>query len=375
MKIACISPSRVPAQTANSIQMMKACHALGAIGNTVRLFVPGNGTQNWEELSSLYGLEKEFQITWIPGIRVLRRYDFSIKVIRQARRWGADLIYTWLPQAADLALWQGTATILEVHDRPSGHFGPFLFHQFCRFSTRKRMVVITHALKRILQKEYEINLPESDFIIASNGVDWDRFATQPESVEARRSLGFPDKSTAGFSGHFYPGRGTQMLYDLARVFPEIQFLWIGGRKEDIDYWKNKSYAEGVNNIVLTGFIDNSRLPGYLAAADVLLIPFDRVVTGSSGGNSAEICSPMKMFEYMAAGRAIVTSELPVIREVLNEKNAIFCPPEDLAAWQSTLTSLFNSPSRIKALGTQARQDASLYTWQIRAKKALLHFLD
>jgi glycosyltransferase involved in cell wall biosynthesis len=237
------------------------------------------------------------------------------------------------------------------------------------------MVVITHALRLILQKEYEINLPESDFIIAPNGVDWDRFATQPESIEARRILGLPDRLTVGFSGHFYPGRGTQMLYDLARVFPEIQFLWIGGRKEDIDYWKNKSALEGVNNILLTGFIDNSRLPGYLAAADVLLIPFDRVVTGSSGGNSADICSPMKMFEYMATGRAIVTSELPVIREVLNEKNAVFCPPEDLPAWQSTFANLFKSPSRIKALGTQARQDASLYTWQTRAKKALLHFLE
>ena len=33
---------------------------------------------------------------------------------------------------------------------------------------------------------------------------------------------------------------------------------------------------------------------------------------------------MKMFEYMAAGRAIVSSDLPVIREVLNERNAVFC---------------------------------------------------
>ena len=41
---------------------------------------------------------------------------------------------------------------------------------------------------------------------------------------------------------------------------------------------------------------------------------------------------MKMFEYMAAGRAILSSDLPVLREVLNEENAILLPPDEPAAW-------------------------------------------
>lgn len=375
MKIACISPSRVPAQTANSIQMMKACHALGKIGNEIRLWIPGEGICDWSDLKSLYGLEQEFQITWQRSIRWLRRYDFAFTSIRQARQWGADMVYTWLPQAADLALWQGVPAILEVHDRPTGHFGPFLIRRFCGFKTRKRLVVITQALKHILQRDYQVNLPEEAIIIAPNGVDFDRFASQPDPEDARKVLGLTEKLTAGFSGHFYPGRGTEMLYDLAREFPKVQFLWIGGREQDIAYWRKKSSDEGIKNIILTGFIENSRLPIYLAAAEVLLIPFDRVVTGSSGGNSAEICSPMKMFEYMAAGRAIVTSELPVIREVLNERNAVFCPPEDFPAWKTALTDLFRSPTKIKTLGLQARKDATQFTWQTRAEKALRHFLE
>ena len=211
--------------------------------------------------------------------------------------------------------------------------------------------------------------------ITPNGVEWDRFANQPRPREARASLGIQEKQTAAFSGHFYPGRGTNLLFTLAQALPEIQFLWIGGRQEDIDHWRNRLQAEAVQNVVLTGFIENSRLPLHLAAAEVLMIPFERRIEGSSGGNSVDICSPMKLFEYMATGRAILTSELPVIREVLDESNACFAPPEDLLAWKNALSNLFNDPGRMDRLANNARRDAQNYSWKERERKALDAFPD
>jgi glycosyltransferase involved in cell wall biosynthesis len=106
---------------------------------------------------------------------------------------------------------------------------------------------------------------------------------------------------------------------------------------------------------------------------VLLMPYARTIAGSSGGNSAEICSPMKMFDYLAAGRAILSSDLPVIHEVLNEQNAAFAPPEDLDGWSVALKRLLeDAPLRLK-LGAQARRDAQAYTWQARARRALEGF--
>lgn len=61
-----------------------------------------------------------------------------------------------------------------------------------------------------------------------------------------------------------------------------------------------------------------------AASDVLLMPYSRSISASSGQDIAEAINPMKMFEYMASGRAIVSADIPSIREVLNEANAIFC---------------------------------------------------
>jgi glycosyltransferase involved in cell wall biosynthesis len=375
MKIACISPSRVPSRTANSMQAMKVSHALAQLGNEVRLWLPGEESTPWADLCDLYGLENEFGLTWLKSMQFFRRYDFSYSAVKQAKEWGADLVYTWLPQAGLFALERNLAAILEVHDRVRGKLGPWVFSKFCSHPGRKRLVIITHALQKALELEGVIHPASNEVVIAPNGVEWERFAIQPDADEARASLGIPLIPTAAFSGHFYPGRGTGLLFSLAQAMPQIQFLWIGGRKEDIDYWNLKLDEAQVSNVILTGFIDNNRLPLYLAAAEVLMIPFERRIEGSSGGNSADICSPMKLFEYMATGRAILTSDLPVIHEILDESNARFAPPEDLQAWQEALAYLFDHPIIMKALGKSARKDSRQYNWLDRESKTLAGFLD
>jgi glycosyltransferase involved in cell wall biosynthesis len=79
---------------------------------------------------------------------------------------------------------------------------------------------------------------------------------------------------------------------------------------------------------------------------------------------------MKMFEYMAAGRAIVTSDLPVIREVLNEKSAVFCEPDDVDAWKSAIMSLLVDEGRRLNLGNKAKTDVRSFTWQERERTIL-----
>jgi len=104
------------------------------------------------------------------------------------------------------------------------------------------------------------------------------------------------------------------------------------------------------------------------------MPYGKVIEGSGGGNSAEIASPMKMFEYMAAGRPILSSDLPVIHEVLDEDMAVFCPPEDLSAWKNKLSALQDDPAQRERLGQAARSAVKAYTWRARAENALKGFI-
>ena len=95
MKITCISTSRIPANTANSIQVMKACQALASLGHAVHLLLPGEGCPSWESLAERYGLTVPFEITWLPANPRLRHNDFAWLAIARARRLKADLVYTW----------------------------------------------------------------------------------------------------------------------------------------------------------------------------------------------------------------------------------------------------------------------------------------
>ena len=374
MKIVCIAASYIPSNTANSIQVIKAAHALAELGHEVLLLVPGDGETAWEKLRSHYGLNQSFEIRWISENLSFRRYDFAYKAVRVAKKMRPDLVYTWVLQAGVLALWQGLPTVLELHDRVTGKFGPWLFHRFVRASTPQRVLTNTAALKRVIVADYQLDLAATDIVVAPNGVELARYQDLPTASRAREDLGLPAGFTAGYTGHFYAGRGMTLMLNLAKALPEINFLWVGGEPDDVIFWKKKLEGEQVENVTLTGFVANAILPQYQAAADVLLMPYGTMIAGSGGGNSAEIASPMKMFEYMAAGRAILTSDLPVIHEVLDAQSAVFCPPEDLNAWRTSLLALRADPLRREQLGKAARAAVGMYTWRARAARALADFI-
>jgi glycosyltransferase involved in cell wall biosynthesis len=107
-----------------------------------------------------------------------------------------------------------------------------------------------------------------------------------------------------------------------------------------------------------------------AACDVLLMPYQRAIAVSSGGDTAAFASPMKAFEYLAAGRPILSSDLPVLREVLNEGNAILLDPQAVEAWEAALKSLAGDEPRRIRMGEAGRRQAERYSWMERTKRAL-----
>lgn len=370
MRIVCIAASFVPSNAANSIQVMKAAHALAEIGHEVTLLVPGQKAAPWEDLRDRYGLRVPFTVEWIPENLAFRRYDYAFKAVRRARQLAPDLVYTWVMQAAVLSLGRGLPTLLELHDRVTGRFGPWLFRRFWRSATPQRVLTNTQALKDVLIETFSLSKKADQILVGPNGVELERYQDLPDAKAARKELGLPEGFTAGYTGHFYAGRGMELMLALAKDLPEIRFLWVGGQPKDVAEWQRRLQDEGVYNITLTGFVDNAVLPRYQAAADVLLMPYGTQIAGSGGGNSAEIASPMKMFEYMAAGRAIIASDLPVIHEVLNEEMAIFCPPEDEQAWQRSLRNLAEDLTRSASLAANAKAAVSAYIWTAREVHAL-----
>jgi glycosyltransferase involved in cell wall biosynthesis len=319
---------------------------------------------------------------WLLARPNLRRYDYSLQAIRVARQLGADLIYTRLTQVAAISSQLGLNTMLETHDLPQGRVGPWLFRLFLQGRGARRLVVITKALADDLIKAYgathakqprdkESSLA-SILVITPDGVDLRRYANLPSPDEARQYTKppLPDRFTAGYTGHMYTGRGLELIFSLAIEMPEMDFLLVGGEPDEISSYRARAHNLDINNIILTGFIPNADLPNYQAACDVLLMPYQHSVAASSGGNIARYLSPMKAFEYLACERPILSSDLPVLQEILNSNNSVLLPPDNVLAWSTALRELKSDPQRRATLASQARRDADSYTWEGRARRIL-----
>jgi glycosyltransferase involved in cell wall biosynthesis len=388
MKIAILAPSRIPARTANSMQVMKMTQALANLGHEVRMAVPGPKPRiedpelRWQELSYHYGLELRFPIDWLLAQDRWRRYDYGWRSVRWAGRWGAEVVYTRLPQAAAFSSWLGLRTIFELHDLPSGKAGPYLFRTFLNGKGAIRLVTISQVLREDLVEKIKEPGVARLSLVAPDGVDLNRYQELPEPLQARRALiraslpeqtgrSFdPERFTVGYTGHLYPGRGISLILEMAARLPEVNFLLVGGEPEEVSHYQERIQKRGLQNVLLIGFVPNAELPKFQAACEVLLMPYQERVAASSGGDIARYLSPMKLFEYMACGRAILSSDLSVLREALTPENAMLLPPGDLEPWVAALEMLRANPDRRAALANQAQRDVEKFTWEVRAARIL-----
>jgi len=396
MKIAVITNSRIPSLTANSIQAMKVTQALSQLGHEIRMFAPAETEPASPELlMTHYGLRLTPDLKLIPSIKLFKRLDFVVLAQNAAEKFGADLIYTWLPQSAVLGLWSGYPVVLEMHADVAGRMGAWWLRQFWKARGQKVMTVTTSALRNALERSTKIQFKDDALLVAPNGVELEKYDGLPSPVEARHQLNLPDGLTVGFTGHIYPGRGADLLFELAKQIPQVNFLWVGGTPELVDFWRGKLAEAKMTNVTMTGFMKHESIPLYQAAADILLMPYSRSISASSGQDIAEVINPMKLFEYMASARAIVSADLPSIREVLNEGNAVFCEPGEsgignwelaggrvglgvlpspyqdyIAEWKAAIEALLADEARRRELGNQARQDVGQLTWVKREQRVM-----
>ncbi len=177
------------------------------------------------------------------------------------------------------------------------------------------------------------------------------------------------EAVCGYFGQLYQGRGIEILEEMARKRPSTLFLVFGGNNFEVSFRRARATA----NLRYFGHIDHPLCRSIQRAVDILLMPYQRRVSiGIRGHDTASWMSPMKMFEYLAAGVPIISSDLPVLREVLvNRRNALLVAPDDPGAWTSALDELTRNKELASFIGCNAHFDYSKeYTWSQRAIKLI-----
>lgn len=373
MKIIYISNSVIPSRYANSIHVMKMCQALADNGHDVTLLAPDikhHYEEGVDDVFDYYGVKKNFAIKKLPSPKIRGTswiYTFFIWLFLRINK-DADLVYGRFLHGCFVASKMNMPVIFESHGRDFELRGYHrkLFTGLIKSKCLKLLVVISQALKEIYIKASVID--EKKIVVAHDGAD-----EVLDFSSKTQLMGEPESLKVGYVGHLYQGRGVDLIFDCAEKLPEISFHLVGGTVEDINFWKRYLDNKSIGNVFLYGFVNPAQAVAYRNSFDILLAPYAKQVRLSGNtGDTSSFMSPLKIFEYMSHGKAIIASDLPVLREVLAENNSLLIEPENIDAWVEAIESL-----RDKALseekGKKALEDFKQYTWFRRAEKLLKVF--
>lgn len=255
---------------------------------------------------------------------------------------------------------------LEVQGVPLRGLQSVLAHWEARQTYRiaRRVLCLSEATRKRLIEYWKV--PADKIVVLPLAADVDLFGQQFDIHEVRRSLGFGDEPVIGFVGSFQMWHGLEdLIAGFAQVrenFPRARLLLVGDgperrRMEDRARELNLDGA-----VTFTGRVGYRDIPRYLAVMDVATAPYPRL-------GQEMWFSPLKLYEYMAAGKAIVATRCGQIAEVIQDgTTGLLADPGDIATFAHAVCRVIADPNLRCMLGANARRQAKdRHSWSHLAR--------
>ena len=375
MRILFPTLARFPGPGASVIQVANMAQAFAELGHDVRLVAPagpeGDGPADPADLAERFGFAPGFEVVTLSR-RIHRGQSVlhAARIARMAAR-GTDLVFSRNLRACLAPALRGLPTVFEAHTvtsmvRPQDRA---VLSRLQRARGFRGVVAISRAL--------------ADDLVAQLDVDPDRIlvahdAVRPEVEAAAEAL--PEVADGSvrvvYTGGLFPGKGAELIPAIAIRCPTLTFHVAGGPPEAADRLREDAERVGATNVVVHGRIDPAAARRLQRSCDILIAPFARRVLSVSGDDIARWTSPLKVFEYLASGRPMVVSDLPVLREVLRpDVDALMAPPEDVDAFAAAVLRLADDPGLRERLAASALERVHReFTWDLRARRILERFV-
>jgi glycosyltransferase involved in cell wall biosynthesis len=213
--------------------------------------------------------------------------------------------------------------------------------------------VVSEHLKNMIDPE------NSNIIVNPNGVDIDQFNPDVSAGDVKEKYQLQDHSIIGWVGGFGPFRGIEEFIDIAaEIYPKrlnTKFLIVGDGPLKGSVLKKISQKKLQEAVILTGTVSRQKIPEYIAAMDMALAPYP--------GSGAWYFSPLKVFEYMAMGKAVAATQMGQCAELLRQGRGLLMPPGNPSLWAERIVDLLDNPQQRDRMGKAARQlIETKYTW-------------
>lgn len=368
MKIRYVTTARIPTTKANGFQIAKTCEALASRDCDVELVIPGKyrSPVDWrgKDVFEHYSIRKNFRISpvWVPpflflgnfGIFLQNIYFFFVAGIKSIFISKETIVYSRQPLVLIPALLFGRRAVFESHE------GKWTLSVRLGVLLGLRIITITRAS---MDMYVFLGVKKERLSFAPDAVDVSLFSDLPTRQESRKKYGIDENAfVAMYAGSFalYEWKGFDVFLDASNeITKPIAFYAVGGLPSEIEKLEaGKKYR----NVVFIGQKNQREIPALLSAADVLVIP------NKKGNEVSELhTSPMKLFEYMAAGKPIVASKIPSLLEIVDETSAVIVEPNDPLALARGIEKVYEDRAFASAIAAQAKARSRAYSWDERAK--------
>ena len=373
MKLFYITNARIPTEKAHGLQIMQMCEAFANQGFDVELVLPRRKNPIKEDAFLYYGIDKNFNIKYLPSPdwtmsrSFLKRIIFltqSILFAFFAKRFVKSQIKEkdYIIYSRDLFtlyllrnIVPKDKIIFEAHNFPK----KILSWHKKLFSKLEKIVAISHAL----EEDFKKNFSHLKILLARDGFDESLFAKIFSKNEARKLLNIEkDAKLVLYTGQLFWWKGVETLIKSKLFWQNSAPLYIvGGLPENTSKLESFTEMLELKNVFFAGQKPSKEIPLYLAAADLVVVP-----NSGKAEISQRYTSPLKVFEAMAAGKPIIASNLPSLREILNEKTAIFFEADNAIDLAEKIDFLFKNMDLAETLGKNAKKDSLNYSWNFRA---------
>ena len=357
MKVFYISPSTIPSRSANLVHVLFMSEALTKLGHKVILFLHSDQFKSENEIEKHYDISKneidvvKYKGNFKRGKELGIAFHALIYFIKDVFNGSIpnSIISRNIYGAVFLGLVLRRRVIYETHTIEKGIRK--YFQNSLIASNKIQTVVISHALKKFLLID-KLHLSDRVHVFhdaaRAGRVNKDLVQRNEMKNKLVSSISSNNsyKKVIGYFGHLYPGRGVEVIEGLAERYPQYAFIVYGGNNKEIQLCVNNNLSE---NLFFLGYLNQSGVYEKMSMMDLLLMPYQKQVSiGIDSVDTSKWMSPMKMFEYMSASVPIISSDLPVLREVLVDyENCILVKPDDLDEWSNAIENLLDSPKLYK----------------------------
>lgn len=384
MKVNVLTGGHIPSLFAHSFNVMKMAQAFYQLSNEVEVVSSFNLPDLfWQfrikDLWAHYGIDKNIKVKFIKSLtlctfswRISNSKIFCKKAAQYAVESKLDLAYCRSYLIPYYCVKLGINTVIETHTTNYDHPDLKKIYTIAQEDNFKALITINEKIKK---EHIKRGIPEEKILVLEDGVDLEQFDLLDDRYYWRKELKLPvEKKIVMYCGHLYEDKGIEHILLAAQRFQtkkDIGFVLVGGRNKEIKKWKRYIIKNRINNVHFTGFVNNLDVPKYLKAADVLVMPYKTDMKIKV--MDIHTTSPLKLFEYMASKRPIISTNIPTIAKVLeNNQSALLAEPNNIAQLSEYIHKLINDDGSAKRLAGNAYKLCRKFEWKERARLILEH---